>query len=260
MDPLFDMIYGSFLQEADEPSFVFDKNKTGIVIDKNDKLIVRIWTRIRIIIHSIINKISDFMVKLKTRKFEYISAPISKSQINEDLDNITDIMDKLRSDGIDETKPDSEITKIIKNETKRFKELNIYKEPGNYRIHKDDFMKLRTKIRMFVQFSKDMEHLANKEIKSRKSEFENVRPENNYLIAVQELCTQMLNATTKMFASFKFSNITDFKAKTDASQQLPGGKGTTESADGYNEKDRDFLDMIHALSEVYNNTEEYLNE
>lgn len=188
---------------------------TGISYNKSDSLIKRIWTFIRRVVHTIINKISDLMTKLKIRKFEYVETPMSFDDIKSDMDDINNVFGGLtevmiseyitNNNGTDRSKAINELKAFLKkiNDLKIFKTKNDDKRHG---VKPDEFMKLRDKLRFMNQQMKDMSKRTDSFIRDteKTNAFSNKQYEQ-YCRMIQQVFAKMNEATTKLFSSFKFS-------------------------------------------------------
>lgn len=203
-----------FIQEAKSVG-------TGITISKGDSLLKRVWDFIRRLVRSIINKISDVLTKLKIRNYEYIEIPMDKSLVEKDLDTINSIytdlamdilgtlIDSMSSDN--DTKYDTDkVNKLIQ----RVSTLNILKgidDGKRHGVKPNEFMTLRDKIRHIDKSSKELLKRTEtilKDIERKSSEKNPANPkETEFMKKVQKLATDVSNATTKLFASFKFGSI-----------------------------------------------------
>ena len=203
-----------FIQEAKSVG-------TGITVSKGDSLLKRVWDFIRRLVRSIINKISDVLTKLKIRNYEYVEIPMDKSLVEKDLDTINSIytdlamdilgtlIDSMSSDN--DTKYDTDkVNKLIQ----RVSTLNILKgidDGKRHGVKPNEFMTLRDKIRYIDKSSKELLKRTEtilKDIERKSSEKNPANPkETEFMKKVQKLATDVSNATTKLFASFKFGSI-----------------------------------------------------
>lgn len=210
-----------FIQEAKSVG-------TGITISKGDSLLKRVWDFIRRLVRSIINKISDVLTKLKIRNYEYIEIPMDKSLVEKDLDSIddivskfmTDMLNKLFSNHDENVKPD---TNIINELIQQVSTLNIVKGVDDGKRHgvkPDEFMTLRDKIRKIDKENREFLKRTDVYAKKLESDINNGKNNGNkieYIKSIQKLMTDVSNATTKLFTSFKFGGIDTSKKMTEES-------------------------------------------
>ena len=202
-----------FIQEAKSVG-------TGITVSKGDSLLKRVWDFIRRLVRSIINKISDVLTKLKIRNYEYIEIPMDKSLVEKDLDTLNSIytdlamgilgglIDSMSSDN--NAKYDiSKVNKLIQ----RVSGLNILKgidDGKRHGVKPDEFMVLRDKIRYIDKNAREILKRTDtyaKKLESKNDSNNSKGNELEYVKRIQKLMTDMSNATTKLFASFKFGSI-----------------------------------------------------
>ena len=202
-----------FIQEAKSVG-------TGITISKGDSLLKRVWDFIRRLVRSIINKVSDVLTKLKIRNYEYIEIPMDKSLVEKDLDTINSIYTDLAMDIlgglIDSMSSDNDIkydTDKMNKLIQRVSGLNILKgidDGKRHGVKPNEFMTLRDKIRYIDKNAREI--LKRTDVYAKKLESKNDKDnskgnELEYVKRIQKLMTDMSNATTKLFASFKFGSI-----------------------------------------------------
>lgn len=199
---------------------------TGVTSSKGDSLIRRIWDFIRKVVHAVINKISDIATKIKIHNYSYVEIPMEYNDIKADVDDISGIWDGIAGLLIHEDTSDIENydyskdaaeTKKLLDKVNNLRILNVKSDNKRYGVKPEVFMTMRDKLRYLNQQVKDVSKRTDAFIKSSEKigAFKNKSYEQ-YCRATQQLFAKMHEASTKLFASFKFKNAT----KTDAEVKI----------------------------------------
>lgn len=199
---------------------------TGVTISKGDPLIRRIWDFIRKVVHAIINKISDIATKIKIRNYSYVEIPMEYNDIKADVDDISGIWDGIADlmshedtsdiENYDYSKDAAETKKLL-DKVNNLRILNVKSNNKRYGVKPEVFMTMRDKLRYLNQQLKDVSKRTDAFIKaSEKTDAFKNKSYEQYCRATQQLFAKMHEASTKLFASFKFKNAT----KTDAEVKI----------------------------------------
>ena len=208
--------------------FVQEAKSVGTGVMNNSgghSLISRIWTFIRKVVHAIINKISDLLTKIKIHNYEYVEIPMSYEDVKSDVDLFGELWDSIGDsvkgqyvDAIDERDWSKDIAdfKKILQKVGTLKILKAGNDGKRYGIKPDVFMKMRDKLRFLQQELKDVSKSTDNYIKGieKRGGFDNKQYEQ-YCRLVQQTFAKMHEASTKLFASFKFKNTTKMDAEVE---------------------------------------------
>lgn len=187
---------------------------TGVVKDPSANIFRKMWTVIRKFFLAIFNKLSDLLVKITVNKYDYVEIPMPLKDLIQEVEDITSIEDaivKTIDVNRDMTSNFSDLSAEIKELISKAKGLRILKENKNpnirYGVKPDAFMKIRDKLRYLKTHMNDM----RKSLDRRVAASEKLTPDlisdsyKEYVNNIQQLYSVLANASTKLFAGFKFS-------------------------------------------------------
>jgi hypothetical protein len=252
---------------------------TGVTSSKGDSLIRRILDFIRKVVHAVINKISDIATKIKIRNYSYVEIPMEYNDIKADVDDISGIWDGIAGllshedtsdiENYDYSK-DADETKKLLDKVNNLRILNVKSDNKRYGVKPEVFMTMRDKLRYLNQQVKDVSKRTDAFIKASEKigAFENKSYEQ-YCRATQQLFAKMNEASTKLFASFKFKKIletkdttidkkkgSDDKKNDNKSEQKTDGNG--EMGDVTSEKKKLMIEVKDTLKKQFH--KEYMKQ
>lgn len=204
----------------------------------------KILTFIRRCVAKIIDTISDFLVKVKTRNFEYIMVPYNPNTILDDLKTAIDINKRVLNvlkdiendpkNALDDVKKISndlskikffELTTKVHHNHDTYLTRNAYidasykykdtKEGMGYGVKPELWMKMREEIRGLNRTMKDTESYLDKSWKRMfDTRGDKAEDYSKVIWEARTIYTKLAQFTTKIMQTFKFKNATQITSLT----------------------------------------------
>lgn len=216
-------LYGSI----DDVEKIFSEASIGTgAVPTTDGILGKIWYFVRRVILSIINKISDIMTAIKVKKYKYVEIPMSLPELKDEVNEIDSIFagllnvitenSKIDSDNFDAHNFSGDTVKL-KQLTERAFNLKIFKVDNKRTrcgVESSAFMTIRDKLRFLNQRMNDLNKLTERSVQKFLKHDQTNKSYVEYCQNLQKVTAKMSEAATKLFASFKFSNISELSKES----------------------------------------------